>query len=258
MDIEIEEKKKDIIVEGLGKPKPTTTDIAKRLSAIFGICLVCLMFLYSIMTMWVLKCKSLHKARVSMFAFHVGIMILLAIPFLVSHSIFLGEIKPNVTIMAAKLYAMVVIPTFILLEVPITGNFLNPLFENTLGISLLGILSGPGWINAFTHLNTAFAGTCWKGLAPGYSFPLTTILPLFNLNMSNGTFDNTDPKSDLRIDDTKMQAVCDNFQITFDSTDKSNITSLFELCVYKHSIGHTMWVLVSLMSASLAATYASF
>jgi hypothetical protein len=257
MDSEIEEKKKPII-EGLGKPKPTTTDIAKRLSAIFGICLVTLMVLYSIMTMWVVKKESLHKARVSMFGFHVGIMILLAIPFLVSHSIFLGEIKPNVTIMAAKLYAMVVIPTFILLEVPITGNFLNPLFENTLGISLLGILSGPGWINAFTHLNTEFKGQCWSDLAPGYSFPLTTILPLFNLNMSNGTFDNTNPNMDLNIDVAKMNAVRHTFKITFDSIQQSNITSLFELCVYKHSIGHAMWVLVSLMSASLAATYASF
>jgi hypothetical protein len=257
MDSETEKYEKPII-EGLGKP--TTTDIAKRLSAILGICIAGILIMYPIMNMWVIKCTSLHKARISMFGFHFGMMILLAIPFLLSHSIFLGEIKPSITIMAAKLYAIVVIPTFILLEFPVTGNFLNPLFENTIGILLMGFLSGIGVMSSFTHLNTAFTGKCWTDLAPGYSFPLTTILPLFNLNMSNGMFQNKDTSGNpvnLAFDAPHIKEVCDKFNLTFNETP-DDIESMFNLCVYKHSIGHAMWVFVSILSASFAATYASF
>jgi hypothetical protein len=263
MDSETEkyEEKKEPIIEGLGEP-PTTTSILKRMSAVLGICLLSLALMHAFMNMWVVKCTSLRKARLSMFGFHIGIMILLAIPFLLAHSIFLGEIKSNVTIMAAKLYAIVVIPTFILLEVPITGEFINPLFENTIGISFIGLLSGIGWMPEFGNLSKAFTGQCWTVLAPGYSFPLATIMPLFNLNLSSGgTFKNKDangvPVTVFEFESAPIKSVCDNFKVTFEEKI-DDINSAFKLCVYKHSIGHAMWVFVSIMSASFAATYASF
>ena len=241
----MENEKKEPITQDLAN------DVTKRIFIIMAICIGCMALLYGIMIVAVVKCKTLKMARVVMMTSHALMLVFFSIPLLVSSSIFLSESKPSITIMMAKLYAIIVIPTFLLLEFPTTGNFMISLFENTLGISLIEFFP------VFKTMSAKFT-SLYVPTLPAFSFPLGLIMPLLNIKIGDGTFIKDEKNGAIIFDDGKIKKICEDYSIEFNDKEPETVKDMFELCVCKNSIGHAMWVFVSLISASYTAAYVSF
>ena len=158
-----------------------------------------------------------------------------------------------------------VVLTFLLLETP-PGQWLINKLENRFGIMMLSLLSYP-LFPEFTNLKRQFKSTLFPDIYNNgvgtHEFPLEYILPMIDLN--NGKFNYyrlAAVNNTFLVDSDKCKNLFDKYMVTLNIGSvpetlpqaKQNVRDLFELCLYKYSIGHFIIVYISLISATLGAS----
>jgi len=264
------------------KPKPILTPTDSTSLVISGVSISLLGFMYIMYRvfqdyiynyLFVVKktldiSELMGEIRVGRFAIFLGLWVLVVIfNMLIFSVVFKNTDHLTQVKLTSILYVGIVATTFIIIGM-VPG--LVEVFENTFGAFIISTFP-TSWLFGYENVMKVFKSKAFIN-NPDMKIPFGYLLPMFNVNTFNETFDSIDTETakylngnDDETTGATEEGVSEKYDFWFDYTqmcDDENTEKLdskdhfknemFKLCFAKYNAGHFMWAYIATIVTMLS------